>query len=175
VPVLVQRAWQPLFGDPLLDEHPRILVPLDGSSFAESAVAAAATLATDVHGELILLTVQDDPSEIHAADEYLTSLQSLIAAIHPGLPTRREIRNGNAAHGIEQAVAQLEAALVFMATHGRTGARRAMLGSVAGHVIQESDVPVVLQRPSFVALEIELAATSMAERGVQFQGRNIVM
>ena len=50
-------------------------------------------------------------------------------------------------------VAQHEAALVVMATHGRGGAMREILGSVAGKLVQQCDVPVVLMRPAPVALE----------------------
>src|SRR5689334_16601859 len=83
----------------------------------------------------------------HALFVLIGVLQSRIASSHPKLATATEIRNGDAVHGIEEAVALLEVALLFMATHGRTGARRAVLGSVAGKLLQESDVPVVLLRP----------------------------
>lgn len=153
VPVLVQRSWQPLFGQTLLDDNPKIIVPLDRSAFAESAVWTAAALAIDLSGKLALLSVQDRPPEIHATDEYLASVQAHIATVYPYLPTTREIRNRNVAQGIEEAVAQLQAALVVMATHGRTGPQRAVLGSVAGRLLQESDVPVVLVRPSWAEVE----------------------
>ena len=40
------------------------------------------------------------------------------------------------------------AALVFMATHGRTGLRRAVMGSVAGQVLELGTTPLVLIRPA---------------------------
>jgi nucleotide-binding universal stress UspA family protein len=162
VPVLVQRAWQPLFGDPLLDEHPTILVPLDGSPFAESVVEAAATLAEDLNARLVLLTVRSEPSEIHTASDYLAGVQRQVVFAHPNLETATDFRYGEAAHGIEDAVAQLQAALVFMATHGRTGARRSVLGSVAGKLLQESDVPVVLLRPLPAELDDSVRTTTGA-------------
>jgi nucleotide-binding universal stress UspA family protein len=58
------------------------------------------------------------------------------------------VRVGEAAYGIEEAVAQYNAALVVMATHGRGGAMRTLLGSVAGKFMQLGDVPVVLIRPA---------------------------
>ena len=147
VPVLVQRAWQPLFGDPLLDEHPSIVVPLDGSAFAESVIDPAAALATDLRGQLVLLTVQDDPGAIRSGDEYLAGVRSQTSTKYPELTVSCEVRNGDPARAIEQVVAQLEVGLVFMATHGRTGPQRTVLGSVAGQLLQECDVPVVLLRP----------------------------
>jgi nucleotide-binding universal stress UspA family protein len=165
VPVLVLRAWQPLFGDPLLDENPKILVPLDGSAFAESAVDPAASFASDLRGQLVLLTVQDDPGAIREADDYLARVRTRVTAICPELAVSCEVRNGDPARAIEEAAAVLEAGLVFMATHGRTGPGRAVLGSVAGRVLQQSDVPVILRRPLPTEVdEARIAAATIAER-----------
>jgi len=146
VPVLIQRAWQPLFGKPLAD-YPKIIVPLDGSAFAESALAPAASLAEELGGHLVLLSLQDDPIAIRSAADYLSSLQTGLQTNYPQLPTMVEVRNGDAAQGIVAAVDVLEADLVFMATHGRTGPGRAVLGSVAGKLLQDGDAPVILLRP----------------------------
>ena len=71
VPVLVQRDWQPLLGEPLLDNPPTMIVPLDGSAFAEQALEPAARLAEALGGRLILVRVEDNPTAIHAMTEYL--------------------------------------------------------------------------------------------------------
>ena len=71
VPVLVQCAWQPPLGEPLLDNAPKMIVPLDGSAFAESALEPAARLAEELGGRLILVRVEDNPTAIHAMLEYL--------------------------------------------------------------------------------------------------------
>jgi nucleotide-binding universal stress UspA family protein len=75
-------------------------------------------------------------------------VQARVAELHPELPIDTDVRVGEAAYGIEEAVAQYEAALVVMATYGRGGVMRAILGSVAGEVMQLGDVPVVLIRPA---------------------------
>ena len=148
VPVLVQRAWQPLLGEPLLDNTPKLIVPLDGSAFAESALEPAAGLAEELDGRLILVRVEDNPTAIHAMLEYLPRVLARVAEQHPGLPIETDVRVGEAAYGIEEAVAQYNAALVVMATHGRGGVVRTILGSVAGKFLQLGDVPVVLIRPA---------------------------
>jgi len=158
VPVLVQRAWQPLFGDPVLKERRRIVVPLDGSAFAETVLEPAATLARDLQAELFLLTVEDDPFSIRSADDYLAGVQCRMADDYPDVRVRPEVRNGDVAGAIEAAVAQLESSLVLMATHGRTGPRRAVLGSVAGKLLQDSEVPVVLFRPAPAEAEEPVSA-----------------
>jgi nucleotide-binding universal stress UspA family protein len=150
VPVLVQRGWQPLFGEPLLNDMPKIIVPLDGSEFAEIALEPAANLAEQLGARLILVRVEDNPAAVRDALDYLPPAQARIAEQHPGLSIATDVRVGEPAEGIEQAVASLEAALVVMATHGRGGAMRAILGSVAGKLVQQCDVPVVLMRPAAV-------------------------
>jgi nucleotide-binding universal stress UspA family protein len=148
VPVLVQRAWQPLFGESLLNDTPKLIVPLDGSVFAETALEPAANLAEQLGARLILIRVEDSPSAVRDALDYLPSVQAHVAKHHPGLSLATDIRVGEPAAGIEAAVAYHEAALVVMATHGRGGALRSILGSVAGKLLQLCDVPVVLMRPA---------------------------
>ena len=58
VPVLVERAWQPIRREPLLADQPKILLPLDGSTLAASAIDPAAKLAEDLGAELVLLRVE---------------------------------------------------------------------------------------------------------------------
>jgi nucleotide-binding universal stress UspA family protein len=147
VPVLVQRAWQPVFGEPFLDVKPKLVVPLDGSAFAESALEPAAKLAQALDAKLILVRVEDDPAAMQAALGYLPQVAARLGALWPSLAMDTDIRIGEPAHGIAEAVVRHEAALVVMATHGRGGALRTILGSVAGKLFQEAEVPVVLIRP----------------------------
>jgi nucleotide-binding universal stress UspA family protein len=148
VPVLVQRGWHPLFGEPFPNRESKLIVPLDGSTFAETALGIAADLGTDLGGGLVLVRVEGDPLGIPAASEYLGRVQARLAETHAGLTVDIDVRVGERAQGLEQAVALCEAALVVMSTHGRGGARRAILGSVADKFMQQGDVPVVLVRPA---------------------------
>lgn len=147
VPVLVQRVWQPLLGKTPLNDSPLVLVPVDGSPFAEAALEPAAALAEDLRGRLAVMSAQDDPSQIREASEYLTTIKDRVAMAHPNLPILCEVRDGDPVEAIDAAVAQLDVSLLVMATHGRTGPARSVLGSVAGKVLEESDVPAVLLRP----------------------------
>ncbi len=55
------------------------------------------------------------------------------------------IREGRPTEEIEAAVRELGCDLVVMATHGRSGLRRAVLGSVADHVVRHTPgAPVLL-------------------------------
>jgi nucleotide-binding universal stress UspA family protein len=54
---------------------------------------------------------------------------------------------GEPSAAIAEAATDPGAALIVMATHGRTGAPRAVMGSVAGRVLEQGNVPLVLVRP----------------------------
>ena len=58
-----------------------------------------------------------------------------------------QLRQGEPAAEIAHVALESEAAAVVMATHGRTGLVRSLLGSVAGEVVQRSPSPVLLMRP----------------------------
>jgi nucleotide-binding universal stress UspA family protein len=51
-----------------------------------------------------------------------------------------------AATGIVQSAQQVEADLIVVGSHGRTGVARLMLGSVASKVVAESSIPVLVAR-----------------------------
>ena len=144
----MQRAWQTLFGEPLLHDKPKLIVPLDGSAFAESVLEAAAGLTADLNGNLILVRVEDNPADVQTELDYLTRMQVQLAVQHPDLVIETDLRVAEAAVGIAEAIAKQEAALVVMARHARGGALRTILGNVAGNVIQQAEVPVVLMRPT---------------------------
>ena len=173
VPVLLDRAWHPVRREPLLSQRPRLLVPLDGSRFAETAVDTAAGLAEDIGAELILLRVElastdvvhdefgrvityldelDERARVLASD-YLESAARQLAERWPSLSVDVQVRLGDPAAAIDQTVATTGAALVVMATHGRTGLRRSIMGSIAGKVLERGSAPLVLVRPSLLSAD----------------------
>ena len=70
----------------------------------------------------------------------------------PDLRVTLDVRIGDPAPGIAMAEIACAADMVVMATHGRTGIRRAVLGSVAGAVLTSGSVPVLLVSPAGAAL-----------------------
>jgi nucleotide-binding universal stress UspA family protein len=68
----------------------------------------------------------------------------LIAA---GYTVSTEIAFGDPAPAIEQVIRQRHIDLVAMTTHGRTGLRRALVGSVAEHVLRHIPIPILLLHP----------------------------
>jgi nucleotide-binding universal stress UspA family protein len=140
-----------------------ILVPLDGSTFAEQAVPLASRIAQRVGSKLRLTLVHGLPSAPidPAAAKLFTSIElatrrserSYLRAIQARLRdggTRLASAvtlTGKAGPALAQYVQEMGIDLVVMSTHGRGGVRRAWLGSVADYLIRTLEVPVLLVRP----------------------------
>jgi nucleotide-binding universal stress UspA family protein len=129
---------------------------LDGSPFAEAGVAAATRLALSVGARLDLVRVIVDPGDVDAASVSLDATRERIEATHPAIRIATTVRFGNnAPDEIVRLLAETQPVMVVMATHGRTGLRRSIVGSVAGHVMRHATAPLVLVRPSVPEEESE--------------------
>jgi nucleotide-binding universal stress UspA family protein len=166
VPVLVSRAGQDPRPDLLLATPRRLLVALDGSAFAEAAIAPAAKLATDLNGQLELVRVSERPGDVSTdregrvtadaedpADELRTRALQYLKAVRkhaledwPELVVHVSVRSGEPVEELAAAASANRAVLIVMATHGLTGVRRTVVGSVAGRVLERAAVPVVFVR-----------------------------
>jgi nucleotide-binding universal stress UspA family protein len=145
----------------------RILVPLDGSPQAETALEEACAIAGASHLEITLLQVvlpvmqpisalevpytglDEELTAMHraAAEDYLDDLEQRVRA--RGLKcTGVAVLAPNIAGAILDLAQPGEVALVAMATHGRGGVRRLVLGSIADKIVRAADVPVLVYRPS---------------------------
>lgn len=161
IPVLLipEHAGQPLPTDRSL----RILVPLDGSQFAEEAIGAAELLAGTTDAELLLLRVVEVPSyplygegyayipydpasELAEARRYLQGVIDRLQADGKRVTARAVI--GQPSSMVAHIAQDEEVDIVTMATHGRGGLARLVLGSVATATVQRADVPVLLARPA---------------------------
>lgn len=142
----------------------RVVVTLDGSDLAESALAEATELARVFGAGLHLVRVIDlgkleqygafglgmeysaldlaVQDERIAARDYLERHQQRLAG--EGLLVTTELREGLAAREIVGALQPGD--LLVMASHGRTGVRRWFIGSVAEEVVRHATVPVMLLR-----------------------------
>jgi nucleotide-binding universal stress UspA family protein len=132
-------------GAPFEPMSARMLVPLDGSEFAEAALETALDVLGPA-GEIILNTVVQPTNA--AAREYLECQASRLRKEIPDLHVTTDIRTGDPAEGIIAAAIDRNVDLVVMASHGRTGIRRAVLGSVAGAVLHSGSTPVLVVGPA---------------------------
>jgi nucleotide-binding universal stress UspA family protein len=134
----------------------KILVPLDGSALAESAIAKAMDLAGG-ESTLMLLRAAEahtlpgvDPTEaqvevVREAEEYLASVAARLK--EQGIDSvETSVWYGPAASAIVDAARLRKADLIVMSTHGRSGLGRLILGSVAESVLRGSTTPILLLR-----------------------------
>jgi nucleotide-binding universal stress UspA family protein len=143
--------------------YKRILVPLDGSTRAESAVPVAARIARASGGSVILLQDAAIPIEIEpekkppevysqaAFDKGVADTRSYLEGVAKsdilaGIKTETAAVTGAIAPSILSAIQSLHADLVVMCSHGYTGFKRWALGSVAHKLVPHSPVPVLVLR-----------------------------
>jgi nucleotide-binding universal stress UspA family protein len=126
----------------------RILVPLDGSKLAEGVLPYVRLLGSALKLPVDLMHVNDPetvapfPHPMHGHDY----LKEVAASFTTSLAVNCHVENGRAADVIVDR-ASGAGTLITMATHGRSGAQRWLLGGVAQKVLQASTNPLFLIRP----------------------------
>jgi nucleotide-binding universal stress UspA family protein len=146
----------------------RILVPLDGSELAESALPYAEFLAKQVGSRVFLLSVAPSlehlialmsagssptmpdtlpPTSVDiATQEYERERQDLSTYLETiqrrltadGISVETEVREGDTTDNILDYANVIDASLIVMSTHGRGGLRRVVFGSVADALLRRA-------------------------------------
>ena len=141
--------------------YKRVVVPLDGSELAEGILPIASQIAGPLDLEVVLvrvlqpiapivdetarpIVVDDLESRRARAREYLVSMGVELTA--RGLRVQSQVRVGDPAAEVVAAAHEVDADLIAMTTHGRSGLGRLLFGSVAEAVLRRSEVPVLLIR-----------------------------
>lgn len=129
--------------------YEKILVPLDGSELSEIALPYAEDLSEKLGSEIILLHVCEPPGSecFHIHQLYIERL-SEITKEHLEGRTKVEplVLPGNPAEEIIDYAEGNNIGLITMATHGRSGVKRWMLGSIVNKVVRETTKPILLIR-----------------------------
>ncbi|WP_246983497.1 universal stress protein [Halorientalis marina] len=137
-----------------------ILIPTDGSERSRRAAAhgisLAATYGATVHALNVIdtgaLEIGDftNLAQVHEAletqGEAATGAIAELAAVHD-LDTVSAVRDGTPARTILRYAEEEDVDLVSMGTHGRTGLRRTLLGSVTERVVRKAERPVLTAHP----------------------------
>jgi nucleotide-binding universal stress UspA family protein len=167
---MLQRARLPLLLTPPPGDRgvrrtfERVLVPLDGSTFSEQIIEQVVRLDPMRAAELVLLQVLPVPertspsrSGLPLENHDLLSRQGLardyLRRVAAELKQRgvdastRVMVHASTPDAILQAAADHDVDMVAMATHGRGGLTRLLLGSVAEEVLRVTDRPLLLYRP----------------------------
>ncbi len=141
-----------------MEKIDKILVPLDGSECAEKALPLVEKFAIDLKAVIVLLRVAYahtfpgvDPVEaqvkvVQDAEEYLGKKEKELIA--KGLKVETHVRYGHDADEILMHAAEQDVDFIAMTTHGRSGIKRFLLGSVAEKVLRHSSKPIFLIRCS---------------------------
>jgi nucleotide-binding universal stress UspA family protein len=157
VPVMLVRGQSAdELAQRLQSTAPVIIVPLDGSEVAEAVLPEARSLALTFAARVILVGVV--PNVRAEARSYLDDCAGRVGTTN----VQTVLREGDPAAEIAAVAHYHAAAAVVMATHGRTGIARSILGSVAGGVLHQSACPVVLIRPRELRAAEEPAVQSVA-------------
>ncbi len=133
-----------------------IMLPVDGSHFSELALPLAVKLAKADRAQLHIVRVHEVATPTAEAvitmnyddlvrEWELDGLRATTArAREAGLEPTTELLEGPIIAALQRYIANAGIDLVVMSTHGRSGLRRAILGSVAEQCVRSTDVPVLL-------------------------------
>jgi nucleotide-binding universal stress UspA family protein len=149
-----------------------ILVPLDGTRFAEAVLPAAVRLTRTAHGRLHLLLAHQpsavlvggaevaapnlglDQTLVAEEETYLSGIVTRLGEVGSGQISSHRL-DGPAGDAICTEASRINADLIVMASHGRSALGRFWLGSVSNHVIRHAGVPVLLVHPNRAARALE--------------------
>jgi len=132
VPTFVAPVWQ------------SALVATDLSQFANRA-AAYAFAALPAGGTVHLVHVVDHDADVDEAE--LTRALLALAPAGTAHALAHVVRGDDAARAIAQTAARLGVDVICIASHGRSGLSRAIMGSVADQVLRATRTPVLVLRP----------------------------
>lgn len=131
-----------------------LIVPTDLSPFSLTVLRYAVEIAELFHARLTVVHVVDRHAEhAHFSDaERELRARAAVDELLRGLEVELRglsvvIRHGPAAAEIVRAAHDLNGDLIVMCTHGRTGMRHVLVGSVAEKVVRSAVCPVLTMRP----------------------------
>lgn len=143
--------------------YKKILVPLDGSPMAEAVLPHAEALAKAEGAELILLRVPTIPAAEYVAldpvvastlrkdirDEALKYVNDKVDALKMDqIKVTGLTKEGPVPDTILEVAEETHADMIAMSTHGRTGVKRWLMGSVADKIVHHTHIPVMLIHPN---------------------------
>jgi nucleotide-binding universal stress UspA family protein len=167
-----------------------IVVPLDGSENAEQILPYATALARRKRAPMLLVSIVDVPVDMGAwtsatatalgreLDAWFNSSETYLQQVAESItdvPVDRIVRIGSAAREIIAIVRDLDDPIIALSSHGRTGASRILMGSVATRLVRDAHCPVLVVRyqpdlpaaaPSFNMVLVPLDGSELAEEGL---------
>jgi nucleotide-binding universal stress UspA family protein len=147
-----------------------ILVPMDFSAPSEAAFAYALRLA-EIRKAVVHVChvipiphvldafyehgLEQPESVKHIEQKVRTRLKEIVLATGASVAPQLHFNEGEAAEGVLEEATKLKPDLIVMGTHGRRGAKRFFLGSVAEAVVRRASCPVLTLRSALPSTESE--------------------
>lgn len=169
----------------------KFLVPLDGSKLAEQALPWAELLAEATGSKLELLSCYEPPASVYMLPDFAAPppvyfdqasqhkemeqyLHKTRASLPQGLATIKQCE-GDAGMAILDRASSGEIEAIVMASHGRGGLGRWLLGSVATKIVRGSKIPVLVvnastkvpPHPKVERILVPLDGSQLAEIGLE--------
>ena len=133
----------------------RILVAVDGSAFSDAAVDQAISLGGICNSEIFVISIVDlYPEQMAVAPALVEKMSEEVRQYldkakqkvdETNIPCETIVRMGGKPHEfIVQEAKEKEIDLIVMGTHGKSGIKRILLGSVAQSVLGQAPCPVLV-------------------------------
>lgn len=136
--------------------YQKILLPTDGSGYAEQEVDRVSRLIAD-DGEIIILSVAgkltssafQSRKKVKKVNERLlkeaqTAVKSMAAKFDENLNVKTVVKTGFPAETINEVAAEEGAEIIVISSSGKSGLHRLIIGSVAERVLKTADIDVLL-------------------------------
>ncbi len=131
-----------------------IVLATDGSKYSEAATERAIAFAKSYGGSIKAISVVDVPPEFYAeapraVEDLVRKAKGFVADVKrradaAGVTAETFVGEAEADQAINDLVQEQKADIIVMGSHGRTGLRRLLMGSVTEHVIGHAACPVLV-------------------------------
>jgi nucleotide-binding universal stress UspA family protein len=140
--------------------YKHILVPLDGSNLAESVIPVVKNLAREIKARVTLIHIieKNAPDEIHGdhhittEDEACQYLEQIAEDMRSnGIDTNTHVHTTcveDLSESLVQHASEIDHDLIVLCTHGKSGWKDRIIGSIAQQVIGSGKLPVLLLQPA---------------------------
>ena len=138
----------------------KIVFPTDFSQCSDAALEYATILAGALDATLLIIHAEESPAAYGEGEECYGLLEpdhaELQKMLHEIKPTDSNVlyehrmlsRQGDPANQIVQFAKEEDADLIVLGTHGRTGLKRLLMGSIAEAVVRRAPCPVLVMKQS---------------------------
>ncbi len=134
----------------------KILFPTDFSHCSDAALPLATSLARDSGARLLIVHVEEPPMAYGGGEMYygmpdpvaedLRAMLQKITPSDPKVPYEHHLVIGDPAVAVSELARSEGVDLIVMGTHGRTGLRRLLMGSVAEAIVRRAPCPIFIMK-----------------------------